>query len=82
MPEHGICLDLLTHPSVAWDGRVYLCNRLDTTDRGLLGHLDTATLEEIWNGPLRQSYVQAHLQGQRTAVPPCSDCEYYGVPTA
>lgn len=81
MPEHGVCLDLLHHPSVAWDGRVYLCNRLDTKDRGLIGHLALDSLDAIWNGPLRRQYLQHHLIGNRGAVPPCADCEYYGVPT-
>ena len=82
MPEHGICLDLLHHPSVAWDGRVFLCNRLDTTDAGFIGDATADTLEAIWNGPVRQAYLHKHLEGKRAEVPPCKTCEYYGVPTA
>lgn len=81
MPEHGVCLDLLHHPSVAWDGRVYVCNRLDPTDRGLIGDLKTQTLGEIWNGELRAQWIQMHLDGRREQVPPCRDCQYYGIPT-
>lgn len=80
MPEHGLCLDLLHHPSVAWDGRVYLCNRLDTQDRGLIGNLNEESLDAIWNGKLRQDYLQKHLDGRRADVPPCADCQYYGIP--
>lgn len=82
MPEHGICLDLLSHPSIAWDGRVYLCNRLDTHDKGLIGNLNEESLDAIWNGKLRAEYIQQHLDGRRTDVPPCKDCTYYGIPTA
>ncbi len=82
MPEHGVCLDLLHHPSVAWDGRVYLCNRLDTHDDGLIGDLNANTLDTIWNGALRASYVQAHVTGLRATVPPCTTCTYYGIPAA
>ena len=82
MPEHGICLDLLHHPSIAWDGRVYLCNRLDTTDAGLIGNLHEESLESIWNGKLRADYLQKHLDGRRAEVLPCTTCQYYGVPTA
>ena len=82
MPEHGLCLDLLHHPSVAWDGRVYLCNRLDTRDAGVIGDLHTQTFDQIWNGPIRASAVQAHLDGRRQDVPPCRDCRYYGVPAS
>ena len=82
MPEHGVCLDLLHHPSVAWDGRVYLCNRLDTQEKGLIGNLNEQTLEDIWNGPLRQDYIRHHLHGLRDLVPPCANCTYWGVPTS
>ena len=81
MPEHGLCLDLLHHPSIAWDGRVYLCNRLDTKDAGLIGNLNEESLDAIWNGKLRADYIQKHLEGRRAEVPPCKDCRYYGVPT-
>jgi radical SAM protein with 4Fe4S-binding SPASM domain len=82
MPEHGLCLDLLHHPSIAWDGRVYLCNRLDTKDAGLIGNLNEESLDAIWNGTLRADYIQKHIEGRRAEVPPCKDCRYYGVPTA
>lgn len=82
MPEHGLCLDLLHHPSVAWDGRVYLCNRLDTHDAGLIGNLNEESLDSIWNGKLRADYIQKHIEGRRADVPPCKDCLYYGVPSA
>lgn len=82
IPESGICQDLLHVPSVAWDGRVFLCNRLDVHDAGFIGDATAQSLDEIWNGPIRQGYLQKHLIGQRTEVPPCATCEYYGVPTA
>lgn len=82
MPEHGLCLDLLHHPSIAWDGRVYLCNRLDTEDRGVIGNLHEETLEAIWNGTRRRDVIQHHLLGRRDLVPSCAGCLYYGVPTA
>lgn len=82
MPEHGLCLDLLHHPSIAWDGRVYLCNRLDVADKGLIGNLNEESLDSIWNGKLRASYIQAHIEGRRADVPPCKDCLFYGVPSA
>jgi radical SAM protein with 4Fe4S-binding SPASM domain len=80
MPEHGLCLDLLSHPSVAWDGRVYVCNRLDATGRGCIGDLKHDTLDQIWNGPIRAKMLLAHRLGQRAEVPACATCTYYGVP--
>ena len=82
MPETGMCLDLLHHPSIAWDGRVFLCNRLDTRDLGLIGNLNEESLDAIWNGKLRADYIQKHLEGRRAEVPPCKDCLYYGIPTS
>lgn len=82
LPEHGLCLDLLHHPSIAWDGRVYLCNRLDTHDLGLIGNLNEESLDRIWNGTLRADYLQKHVAGRRDDVPPCKGCLYYGIPTA
>jgi radical SAM protein with 4Fe4S-binding SPASM domain len=82
LPEHGLCLDLLSHPSVAWDGRVYLCNRLDSTDAGLIGNLSTQSLDAIWNGPERQRVLDAHIAGRRNEIPACASCVYYGIPAA
>lgn len=82
IPEHGICVDLLSHPSVSWEGQVSLCNRLDTTGRGVIGSLTTQTLDAIWNGPLRHEILGHHLHGRRQAVPFCSTCTYYGVPAS
>jgi radical SAM protein with 4Fe4S-binding SPASM domain len=82
VPEHGLCLDLLHHPSIAWDGRVFVCNRLDTKDLGLIGNLHEESLDAIWNGKRRADYIQKHIEGRRAEVPPCKDCQYYGVPSA
>lgn len=82
MPEHGICLDLLHHPSVAWDGRVYLCNRLDIHDAGLIGNLAADSFDAIWNGKLRADYIQKHIEGRRVDVRACATCQYYGIPTS
>lgn len=82
MPEHGMCLDLLHHPSVAWNGDVYLCNRLDSHGAGILGNCYAESLSDIWNGERRAQWVQSHRDGRREDVPLCRDCHYYGIPTA
>lgn len=78
-PEHGICLDLLHHPSIAWNGDVFVCNRLDPAHRGRLGNLDEATLGELLARPFRRQLIAAHVRGDR-ALGPCVDCDYYGLP--
>ena len=83
IPEHGICLDFLSHPSVDWRGRLFICNRLDPADGGLLGDLNTESLDDLWNSPKRLEWLEAHKRGRRDqASPLCKGCLFYGVPTA
>ena len=83
VPEIGICLDFLSHPSIDWKGDLYICNRLDSTDASLLGSLQTYTLDELWNGEKRRIWLEAHKIGRRDlAAPICRDCKFWGVPTA
>jgi hypothetical protein len=82
-PEHGICLDLLHKPSIDWQGRVFVCNRLDPVNRGYLGQMnETTTFAAIWEGALRASWLHKHTLGRRNEVPLCKGCEFYGVPAA
>ncbi len=82
VPETGICMDFLHHPSIDWQGNVYVCNRLDGEDQGLLGNLRVQSLSDIWNGPKRMEWLAAHRMGRRDlASSLCAKCEYWGVPT-
>ena len=80
VPEHGICTDFLSHPSIDWRGKLYVCNRLDTANLGLLGDLIVSTLDELWNGPKRMEWLKAHKIGRRDlASPLCHNCKFYGI---
>lgn len=80
IPEVGICLDLLHRPTIDWEGRFYLCNRLDAKRDGYLGDVRTQTLDEIWNGPERMRMLDAHKRGRRDlANPLCASCTFWGV---
>jgi len=82
VPEIGICLDFLHHPSVDWKGNLFICNRLDGADRGILGNLNDSTLDELWNGPLRRRWLAAHVVGHRDLSSPlCANCNFWGVPS-
>lgn len=82
IPEHGICLDFLSHPSIDWRGNLYVCNRLDTEEKGLLGNLNDSTLDALWNGEKRLAWLEAHKIGRRDlAAPLCRTCVFYGVPS-
>ena len=82
-PEVGVCLDALHRPTIAFDGNMYLCNRLDPAGDLLLGSTRTHTLDELWNGPVRRHMIDAHKRGQRAeANPLCATCEFWGVGSA
>jgi len=54
--------------------------RLDVDNKGLLGNLDNNTLEGIWTGNVRHQWLQHHIKGNRSEVPACANCTYYGIP--
>ena len=82
IPETGICLDFLSHPSVDWRGILRVCSRMDPRDEGVLGDLNESTLDELWNSDKRMTWLDAHKKGKRNAAAPlCANCLYYGVPT-
>lgn len=78
--EHGLCTDLLSHPSIDWRGDLFLCNRLDPTGVRRLGSLREKSLAELWNGPERAAVIRAHIEGRAESVPQCVGCEYRGLP--
>ncbi len=83
IPEHGICLDFLHHPSVDWRGNLYICNRLSPTGEGRLGNLNEESLDSLWNGKLRLEWLEHHKAGNRKlASPLCHDCKFWGIPSA
>ena len=80
IPEAMICGDLLTHPSIDWEGNLYLCNRLQPKGEGKLGNLYASSLEELWNGEARAAIIRQHVLMQREQVPACRGCEFWGLP--
>jgi MoaA/NifB/PqqE/SkfB family radical SAM enzyme len=82
IPEIGICWDFLQHPCLDRLGNFSICVRFDPKARGRLGNLKDQSLEELWNGPKRQAWLEKHVAGRRSDIPLCSYCEYWGVPLA
>lgn len=82
VPEIGICWDFLHHPCISRKGDVSICVRFDPDGCGVLGNLHEESLDALWNGEKRRRWKQRHIAGQRNAVPLCSKCEFWGVPTA
>lgn len=81
IPEIGICLDMLSHLVIRWDGKVSHCVRFDPEGLGIIGDANKQSLDEIWNGEKRQEYLRYHIDGHRENVPLCETCDYWGCPT-
>ena len=82
VPEIGICWDFLHHLAIDRHGDVSICVRYDHERVGVLGNVQTSSLADLWNSPLRLKWLEYHKQGKRDLVPLCSKCEFWGVPTS
>lgn len=80
IPEHGFCLEMLSHPAISRFGEVSTCVRFDPYKEAVIGNLNEQSFEEIWNGKKRKSWLNSHLNGKRNNVPLCSKCEFWGIP--
>ena len=80
IPEHGICLDMMSHLAIKANGNVAHCVRFDPEGKGIIGNLAESSLNRIWNGLIRKQYLDAHIAGKRADVPLCASCDYWGVP--
>lgn len=81
IPEIGICLEILSHMAIDRFGKVSICVRFDPKGLGVIGDANKTSLIDIWNSPKRKKWLEYHIRGQRTRVPLCSYCEFWGVPT-
>lgn len=82
IPEIGICLDLLNHLVINNTGEVSFCVRFDPKKIGVLGNINERSLKDLWNGEERKLIIQQHIKGNRSLVPLCSACDFWGVPTS
>lgn len=81
IPEIGICWDFLQHPAIDRNGNMSICVRFDPDRCGVLGNVNEMSIKELWTGPRRRSWLDAHARGRRNEIPLCSRCEFWGVPT-
>jgi radical SAM protein with 4Fe4S-binding SPASM domain len=80
VPEIGICLDLLTHLAIDRHGNISMCVRFDPHGLLRLGNVNDITLRDAWLSPKRKSYLEHHIRQERSKLPGCSSCEFWGVP--
>ena len=79
-PEHGICEEMLHKLAIDRYGNVYPCVRFDPEKKNLLGNINEVSLPEIWYIKKREIWKQFHINHQRSMVPLCGSCDFYGVP--
>ena len=82
IPEIGICLDFLNHLAINKDGEASICVRFDPKRLGVIGDARKESLNDIWNGEKRMTWMALHKRGRRDLVPLCSYCQFWGVPTS
>lgn len=82
IPEHGICMDALTHMVINRTGLVSLCVRFDPYNELVIGDAKTTALQDIWNGNKRMSILKKHIEGKRAELSYCGNkCKFWGCPT-
>ena len=82
IPEHGLCLDLLSHLVIDRFGFVHPCVRFDPKNDGIIGDVNKESLLNIWNGDKRKRWIDAHIMQRRDKIKLCSYCDFYGVATS
>jgi len=80
IPETGICMEMLNHPAINIKGDLSICVRFDPERKGVIGNLNDNTIEELWYGEKRQEWLHHHIRVNRSNVPLCAKCEFWGIP--
>ena len=80
IPEHGICLEILTHLAIDVDGNVSVCVRFDPLKKLVIGNAKKQKLIDIWYSKKRLKWVKEHIKGNRNCNEVCAKCDYWGIP--
>ncbi|MBU1086374.1 MAG: radical SAM/SPASM domain-containing protein [Candidatus Omnitrophica bacterium] len=80
IPEIGICLEILNHMAINRLGKVSICVRFDPKGLGVIGDVNTTPLADIWHSAQRKEWIKYHIEGNRSKIPLCSYCDFWGVP--
>jgi len=80
IPEHGICLEILTHLAIDVDGNVSVCVRFDPLKKLVIGNAKKQKLIDIWYSKKRLKWVEEHIKGNRNCNEVCAKCDYWGIP--
>ena len=80
IPEIGVCLEMLHKLAIDRHGSVSPCVRFDPEGLNVMGNVNNNLLTEIWHSAKRREWVNSHLNNERSAVPLCVACHYWGIP--
>ena len=80
LPEHGICLEVISKLAIDRFGNVSPCVRFDANHEFVIGNLHKQTLHEIWHGEKRQEILKKHIDFKRAEIDFCNRCHFYGIP--
>lgn len=69
------CLIPMSYMVIMPDGRVLACGCIDAKESTYLGHLDSSTLIELWQGPGLKAFRDSFIKGNLHSV--CKSCGYY-----
>ncbi len=67
------CIRALNHMTIRYNGDANLCC-FDPFGRVSFGNVNDNTIEEIWESPKRQEYVNLHKQGRGNTLDLCDSC--------
>ena len=81
VPELGFCLDMFNHIAVAYNGDVSPCVRFDPAKQLVLGNIVNKPYKDIIFGERRKKLLKMHVEGNRSKIPFCNKCDFWGVPT-
>jgi radical SAM protein with 4Fe4S-binding SPASM domain len=81
-PEDFICRDFLNHPTIDYTGKFHICTKYDPNNKGVIGDVNYQTIKEIWYSHERRNLLLKHVEGKRSKIEFCKECEYYGYPNA
>ena len=73
--ELKVCPDPFSRFTVNFDGTVSVCC-VDWSHGTLVGDLNNETFSDVWNGKRLKEFRMLHLQGKRSEIGPCKNCDY------
>lgn len=75
LKDRKVCPEPFSRLAVNFDGKVSVCC-VDWSYGTIVGDLVTEDLDAIWRGEALRQFRLTHLQGKRSEIPACNNCQY------